>query len=151
SVSTGLSGYSGIIKPSGNLFDFNGETINGDWILTIIDTEASNVGRLFEWELNFCEPVLTLSTESVEELDFAVYPNPSNGVFNVSTANATNSGDAVITISDLNGRRVFTRDVKNLSGNLNETIDVQNLTNGLYLLQVQQGTSTSVEKIIITK
>lgn len=151
SVDTGLSGYSGIIKPSGDLFDFNDETINGDWVLTVVDTEASNVGRLFEWELNFCEPVQTLSNESIEELEFAVYPNPSNGVFTVSTANATNSGDTVITISDLNGRRVFTRDVKNLGGNLNETIDVQNLTNGLYLLQVQQGASSTVEKIIINK
>ncbi|PQJ13790.1 S8 family serine peptidase [Nonlabens xylanidelens] len=150
-VATGLSGYTGVIQPVGNLSDFNGETINGDWTLSVADRGPADLGTLNAWSITFCEEPQTLSNESIEELDFAVYPNPSNGVFTVSTANATNSGDAVITISDLNGRRVFTRDVKNLSGNLDETIDVQNLTNGLYLLQVQQGASSTVEKIIINK
>ncbi|WP_405369804.1 S8 family serine peptidase [Nonlabens sp. Asnod2-A12] len=150
-VATGLSGYTGVIQPAGNLSDFNGESINGDWTLSVADRGPADLGTLNAWSITFCEEPQTLSNESIEELDFAVYPNPSNGVFTVSTANATNSGDAVINISDLNGRRVFTRDVKNLSGNLNETIDVQNLTNGLYLLQVQQGASSTVEKIIINK
>ncbi|WP_298950343.1 S8 family serine peptidase [uncultured Nonlabens sp.] len=149
--STGLSGYTGIIQPVGNLSDFNGESINGDWTLSVADRGPADLGSLNAWSITFCEEPQTLSNDSIEELDFTVYPNPSNGVFTVSTANNTNSGDALITISDLNGRRVLTRDVKNLGGNLNETIDVQNLTNGLYLLQVQQGTSSTVEKIIINK
>lgn len=150
-VATGLSGYTGVIEPVGSLSDFNGETINGDWTLSVADRGPADLGTLNAWSITFCEEPQTLSNESIEELEFAVYPNPSNGVFTLSTANATNSGDAIITISDLNGRRVFTRDVKNLGGNLNETIDVQNLTNGLYLLQVQQGASSTVEKIIINK
>jgi hypothetical protein len=101
-------------------------------------------------KITFCEQPATASNEDVEDVEFSVYPNPSNGQFTVESSNDTNSNDAVISVLDLNGRVVFTKEIQNAS-RLNETIDVQNLTNGLYLLQIQQGASRTVKKIIINK
>ncbi|MFB0903857.1 MAG: T9SS type A sorting domain-containing protein, partial [Nonlabens sp.] len=70
--------------------------------------------------------------------------------FTIESLNDTYSDNVVISVLDLNGRVVFIKKAQNAS-RLNQTIDVQNLTNGLYLLQIQQGASRTVKKIIINK
>lgn len=143
----GQPGYTGVIAPIGNLTDFNGETINGVWTLNVSDRGPADLGTLNNWKINFCEVPVILSNETIDEEDFAIYPNPSNGLFTVTSSNELEN-DATINVVDLNGRVVFTKDIKNAS-RLNETIDVQNLTSGLYLLQIQSGSSNTVKKIII--
>ncbi|MEN8817355.1 MAG: S8 family serine peptidase [Nonlabens sp.] len=146
-TTVGQPGYTGVIAPVGDLSNFNGETINGTWTLNVSDRGPADLGTLNNWKINFCEVPAVLSNEIIEDLDFAIYPNPSNGLFTVSSSNDLD-GDATINVVDLNGRVVFTKDIQNAS-RLNETIDVQNLTSGLYLLQIQSGTSRTVKKIII--
>jgi subtilisin-like proprotein convertase family protein len=146
----GQSGYFGSVAPVGDLSVFNGETVNGDWVLTVTDEGPTDLGTLNNWKITFCEEPTTATNEDVNVLEFSVYPNPSNGLFTVESSNDANSNNAVISVLDLNGRLVFTKEIQN-SVRLNETIDVQNLTNGLYLLQIQQGASRTVKKIIINK
>ncbi|MFT5926134.1 MAG: subtilisin-like proprotein convertase family protein [Rubritalea sp.] len=149
-TTSGQAGYFGSVAPVGDLSVFNGETVNGDWVLTVTDEGPTDLGTLNNWKITFCEQPATASNEDVEDVEFSIYPNPSNGQFTVESSNDTNSNDAVISVLDLNGRVVFTKEIQNAS-RLNETIDVQNLTNGLYLLQIQQGASRTVKKIIINK
>lgn len=150
-TTAGSPGYTGVVAPVGDLTLFNGETINGDWTLTVSDRGPADLGTLDNWKITFCETPAVLSNEIVDKLEFAVYPNPSNGLFSVVAGlNNVNTDDAVIHLLDLNGRIVFTKEVQDAS-RLNETIDVQNLTSGLYLLQVQQGASRTVKKVLITK
>jgi subtilisin-like proprotein convertase family protein len=150
-VTPGQAGYFGSVAPVGDLSVFIGDTINGDWILTVTDEGPTDLGTLNNWKIIFCEePTTTASNEDVEELDFSVYPNPSSGQFTIESLNDTYSDNVVISVLDLNGRVVFIKKAQNAS-RLNQTIDVQNLTNGLYLLQIQQGASRTVKKIIINK
>jgi subtilisin-like proprotein convertase family protein len=149
-VTPGQAGYSGSVAPVGDLSLFNGETINGDWLLTVTDEGPTDLGTLNNWKLIFCEEPTTASNEDLEDLDFSVYPNPSKGQFTIESSNDTHSDNVLISVLDLNGRLVFTKEIQNAT-RLNETIDVQNLTNGLYLLQVQQGASRTVKKIIINQ
>jgi subtilisin-like proprotein convertase family protein len=150
-TTAGVPGYTGLVAPVGDLSLFDGQTINGTWILTVSDRGPADLGTLNNWKITFCEEPVTLSNQDIEDLEFTVYPNPSNGLFTVAAgSNNVNTGDAVIYLLDLNGRIVFTKEVQDAS-RLNETIDVQNLTNGLYLLQVQQGTSKTVKKVIINR
>jgi subtilisin-like proprotein convertase family protein len=147
----GAPGYTGVVAPVGDLSLFDGENINGDWILTVSDRGPTDLGTLNNWKITFCETPAVLSNEIVDDLEFSVYPNPSNGLFTVAAgSNNVNTGNAVIYLLDLNGRILFTKEVQDAS-RLNETIDVQNLTNGLYLLQVQQGSSRTVKKVLINK
>jgi subtilisin-like proprotein convertase family protein len=150
-TTAGAPGYLGVVAPVGDISLFEGETINGNWILTVSDRGPADLGTLDNWKITFCETPATLSNEIIEYLEFAVYPNPSKGLFTVAAgSNNGNTGNAVIYLLDLNGRILFTKEVQDAS-RLNETIDLQNLTNGLYLLQVEQGTSRTVKKVLINK
>ena len=146
----GQPGYVDSVAPVQPLSAFNGETVNGTWTLGVQDRGPADLGTLNNWKITFCEVPAVLSNEEVIANEFSVYPNPSNGLFTIAGKNTDSANGAVIHILDLNGRVVFTKEVENTS-RLNESIDVQNLSNGLYLLQVQQGASRTVEKIIIDK
>jgi subtilisin-like proprotein convertase family protein len=150
-TTAGAPGYIGVVAPVGDMSLFEGETINGDWILTVSDRGPADLGTLDNWKITFCETPATLSNEIIEDLEFAVYPNPSKGLFTVAAgSNNGNTGNAVIYLLDLNGRILFTKEVQDAS-RLNETIDLQNLTNGFYLLQIEQGTTRTVKKVLLNK
>lgn len=69
-------------------------------------------------------PILTL--------DFAISPNPSNGLFTVSLVN----GEAItgtVTVTDMTGRVVYSKEAQKM---VTETVDISNVQNGSYILQV---------------
>lgn len=83
---------------------------------------------------------------SVEEATnnlFNITPNPSNGVFTVSTTNEANYSIDVINVL---GEVVSTR---NIEGSFNETFNLSNLNAGLYFVKVSNGTSENVQRVII--
>jgi len=45
---------SGVVKPLGSLASFNGESLLGEWILTIEDTASSDGGALNDFSLDIC-------------------------------------------------------------------------------------------------
>ncbi|HYG14114.1 MAG TPA: T9SS type A sorting domain-containing protein [Bacteroidia bacterium] len=80
---------------------------------------------------------------------FTVYPNPSAGSVNIITSNI--NGDAVVTVSDLQGRKVFS---KNISAG--ENLDVQpvtldELSAGVYTVTITAGNISATEKLVINK
>ncbi len=85
----------------------------------------------------------SMATQSYNDEQFMVYPNPANNLVNIKTK-AVN-GDTKIQIFDINGRSVMQR---NLS--VNETqIDVSQLTTGIYILKMTNDTASQTEKLII--
>jgi hypothetical protein len=74
-----------------------------------------------------------------------VSPNPSNGIVKLA-ANLTNTTETSITVTDLNGRVIYATSV---NGNtLDETIDLSDVANGLYLVAISSKYGTQVEKIV---
>jgi hypothetical protein len=74
-----------------------------------------------------------------------VSPNPSNGIVKLS-ANLTYTTETSITVTDLNGRVIYSTSV---NGNtLDETIDLSDVANGLYLVAINSKYGTQVEKIV---
>ena len=83
--------------------------------------------------------------EKTPEMNVAVQPNPSaNGVFNVEFNYATR-----ISAINLAGEEVYTEDVK--MNEVAKTVDLSNLTNGVYFICVTNGTSVSKHKVVISK
>jgi hypothetical protein len=75
------------------------------------------------------------ATTSEGRNGFKVYPNPSNGLFTVQGRQAVD-GEAEVVISDMQGR-VISR--QSISGRqMNETIDLKEVSTGVYLLQIRQ-------------
>lgn len=76
--------------------------------------------------------------------NFKIYPNPSNGQINISTIIGV--GEVTITLTDLNGRKVFTQVTE-----LNDlvTLNATNLSAGIYVVQIEGGAYVHTAKLII--
>ncbi|MCF6180602.1 lamin tail domain-containing protein [Lutibacter sp.] len=73
---------------------------------------------------------------------FAMYPNPvSNGKFVITTNNGANKQ---VEIYSMIGKQVYSKTVK-----ANETIDVSNLNQGIYVLRVKEDNKIATRKLIV--
>ncbi|MBO4739650.1 MAG: T9SS type A sorting domain-containing protein, partial [Bacteroidales bacterium] len=71
-----------------------------------------------------------------------IYPNPARNILYIN-----NVENANIDIYSIAGQRVKT--IKNVTGN--QDIDVSDMANGMYILRMQDGQNTRVEKIQVIK
>jgi len=91
-----------------------------------------------------CETVTVLSTEDFAlNSKFVIYPNPSNGIVNIKTEFG---GDYKI-INQL-GQTVK---IFKVDANAVNTINVENLANGIYFIKAISGTKIGSQKLIIDK
>lgn len=82
----------------------------------------------------------------LDVVNFNLYPNPSNGVFNVVMDNADN-GTYAIEVTDLDGRIVYTASMNGDS----HTIEMGDKANGTYMLQVSNEKSRTIKRIVLKK
>lgn len=75
---------------------------------------------------------------------FKVYPNPSNGEISIDIIGIQGEGN--VSIFDINGRRVFTKDLS-LEGTVK--IQAQNLEAGIYIMEVKGVSTSQTTKLII--
>jgi hypothetical protein len=76
-------------------------------------------------------------------LNISVYPNPANSVVNVSFSNLPEIGTEII-IMDINGREIIRRTVENR----NESMKIQHLPGGMYLVKIQLNNHFKIQKLI---
>lgn len=77
---------------------------------------------------------------------FNIYPNPSNGIFNLSVST---TDDAKVKLYDIRGRNVYSELHTNNSDVFNTTLDFSSLASGVYMLDVESGSKRAVKKIVI--
>lgn len=96
---------------------------------------------------NLCSP-LTVGVGSYlsTEFDVSFSPNPTTGVINISTSNDELFYEVAETISvyDVQGRVV-------LNQSPSKTVDLSSLPNGVFYIEVQSGSRSFTEKIILNK
>ncbi|AUC81889.1 S8 family peptidase [Lacinutrix sp. Bg11-31] len=85
----------------------------------------------------------TLSVNTKSQSPFVMYPNPSNSVLNINLNNYNNA--ASLEIRNLLGQQVLTT---NLTKSKN-SLSVNNLSKGLYLVTVKTKNTTTTKKLII--
>jgi len=87
-----------------------------------------------------------LSRDDYKFDTFGVYPNPSNGKFNVtlSTTEKVN-----ITLHDLRGRSIYNESFSNNSSVFNKELNFNTLSSGVYMLNVESAGKKASKKIII--
>ncbi len=84
----------------------------------------------------------TLSNQTIANAEFAIYPNPSNGLFTIATEGFDNK---TLEIFDIQGRNVF---LTALISNLND-INVSYLPKGVYMARLIAGDQVTTKKIVI--
>jgi hypothetical protein len=77
--------------------------------------------------------------------EITVYPNPTNGVFNIDYANATN-----IRVMNTLGVLVYETKIEELTPGT-KNIDLSNFANGIYMIYVSNENGASIHKVIFNK
>jgi len=135
------------VSPFEPLAAFNGQNPQGVWTFRVRDVDATKTGTVDQASITICTKIFTLATLDFEINDFAVYPNPNKGNFNVKFTTTSTSGVKVM-VHDLLGRKLFENKFENES-NFNKNIQLKNVQPGLYLLTVIDGNRKEVRKIVI--
>jgi PKD repeat protein len=91
-----------------------------------------------------------IKTNVSEATQIALYPNPNAGVFTLQLSNASLT-KTQISISNILGEVVYNIQEQLSNNALTKEIDLQNLVNGAYFMQVNMGSYTKTQKIIINK
>ena len=130
---------------------FNGNSATGTWYLFFTDIAVGDgiTGTIEKVTFNLCrsELVPVLSSESFGISDLVLYPNPNNGNFNIQFTSTTGN-DIKVNIHDLRGRSIFNKSYNN-TGLFNESLKLDNVQSGIYLVTIEDGANKEVKKIII--
>lgn len=89
-----------------------------------------------------CE--LGVSGNNADEINFVVFPNPSNGEINIKSR--YDVGEATISIFDMNGRKVFSQEIEI---HQNASVNATGLNSGIYVIQIEGGNRSQTSKLII--
>ena len=134
--------------PSGNaneiVFEFNDidiSSISGN-VYFAFKYDTSNGEQATRWTVDsfIIEGEQNLSNSTEQQLAFSIYPNPSQGRFNISLPTKAEFSYAIY---DLNGRLLQQKERSTA------LISVENLASGLYLLRVSSAGKTATKKLII--
>lgn len=113
--------------------------------------KVSHTGNLSGGPQEFSLIVTGISgfTANVKEATanfFSVWPNPASSQLNINFDNSYN-GASLVEVYDVQGRRVLQ---DNFTGNT-RALNIEALTNGMYMVKVTQGEKTQTQKVIVNK
>lgn len=106
---------------------------------------------------NFCgsdTSYLTVSTSvtGIQELNahtsISVYPNPTDGQFNL-VVDAGQSANFSVEVTDLQGRVVYQQDLGQILGNQKQVINLADVASGIYLVKVKSGNEQVIQKLSV--
>jgi hypothetical protein len=126
------------------------QSYNGMSNVKVVDLDVRNDNTVFAatygrgiFSGQFTQPSLS-TNDNVLNKGIKVYPNPSNGIVNVSIDNY--AGNITVEVYDMNGRKVFSNSGEYMKAN---TINLQGFQNGVYILNVKGDELSYSEKIIL--
>lgn len=135
---------------TGNFAGAIGQNSAGEWRIYTKDVVVDGSGGVLNtFTIQLCrnEMVPVLTSESFEDNNFTLYPNPNNGSFNIQFS--SNTGNKInINVHDLRGRQIYSNSYSN-NGLFNETIELSNIQTGIYLVTVQDGARKVTKKIVV--
>ncbi len=143
---SGTPAVSGDIVPKDFLSSLNGLNADGIWTLLINDPYSGDGGTVSNFSIEICALQATLSSNENVLGSLKVYPNPAKGIVNIDLA-GTVTGETTYELFDVQGRKV----VSKVSSNSIETLNVENLSDGIYMLSIQNGSAKTTKRVVINK
>ena len=139
----------GTVLPDEPLSALIGESPMGQWTLRVYDEFGADGGAINSWSINICTTQdIVAGVAGVNFSNLSVYPNPNNGDFTVRF-NPVEEGAVNINVYDMRGRQVLTKAYVNSGGMFEQNLSLSNAQAGIYLVHVQQGSSTVTKKIVV--
>lgn len=111
-------------------------------LISVAGVPGSSGNALYIDEIEIGSAAKIASTQSVEIAGLAVYPNPANDHINVTL---TDKDAGTLTLMDMQGKTI-----KNMTfTNGSAIMSTDNISEGIYLLNISNGTATSTVKVDI--
>ena len=102
----------------------------------------------FEEEIEKRMEILGEDFDENDELtQLSLFPNPSTGLVNLEYI-AANQENVTINVVNMIGATVFTTNAS-VAGTLNKSLDLSNLTKGVYMVNVSSENGTVTKKLVI--
>lgn len=136
----------GTVKPFGYLTTLNNLPADGTWILRVVDAYNGDGGSVNAVTLSICNIEQSLSATSNALAEIKVYPNPTKGILNINLGSDT-FRESTFVMYDVQGRHVVTKK----SSNTMETLNVENLSEGIYMLTIENDLGKTTKKVVINK
>jgi hypothetical protein len=116
------------------------DKVTGIVYYRIKQTDFDGTTETFEWK------AINLSSKQEQVLN--VYPNPTNGIVNITLSEIT-SPQTTVTILDITGRQVFTQQFE-ANDYFNTSIDLSsNMPSGIYFIEVKNDAQQLIKKVIL--
>lgn len=90
-----------------------------------------------------------LSLKELNTYNVNIWPNPTNENINVQLENLISNNDVSISLYDIRGRIIKNYKYEVNATSLTKSIEVNDVINGVYLLEIKQGNKKTTHKIII--
>ena len=91
------------------------------------------------------DPPSPSSIQPLELQDANIYPNPTEGVFELSFR--TSAGPLSVAVTDVNGKVVYNENNENPDGFYKKEIDLKGMPQGNYIISVTQGERVFTQQI----
>ena len=137
-------GYTSTIFTEGTTWN-QSTTLATGWA----NNETYNFLVSFMLRANFGEVVeSTVGLDEVKSSEISIYPNPSTGNFNLNISNV-NAASVDVEITDVSGKVILSNAYNTNNGSVNESINISNVDDGVYIVRVNGGQSM-VKRIVIS-
>ncbi|NPD44602.1 T9SS type A sorting domain-containing protein [Lentimicrobium sp. S6] len=148
-----LGCYKYIAYDTGGDGMYNWPSNHGTGHIKLRTMDGSLVANLESWfgefiSHEFVNTAYPVRIDDREKLTFNIYPNPSDGLFNIELM--TNPGDYQVHIYSPAGALVYETNINSQSPGTYQ-LNLSDLDNGLYLINVTSGDFNMFKKIIIEK
>ena len=137
----------GNIAPSETLTALNGLIADGIWTLTVDDPYNGDGGTINSVKLQICNIQVPLAIEDTTFSNLKIYPNPTTGIVNIDLGNQNLENNSIVNLYDIQGRLITTKEMKSAIDN----VTISNLSDGVYLITIENGSSKTTKKIVLTK
>lgn len=138
---------SGNVQPQETLTGLNGLIADGTWNLIVTDNETGDGGSINAVKIIICNISPPLSIEENVLSGLKIYPNPTTGIVNIDLGNANLDNKSIVKLYDIQGRNISTKEMNSSVDNIN----ISNLSDGVYLITIENGSSKTTKKIVLNR
>lgn len=93
--------------------------------------------------------VLNVGLEELEVEGLQVYPNPASDVVSVMFKATENNEDYAVTLTDVQGRVLISKNLSSISGVQKIELPVADLAEGNYIVKIKSNSSSSVRSVMV--
>ena len=85
----------------------------------------------------------------IVENKFQIYPNPSGDVFNVFYQSPPTNTPIRLSVKNISGQIIFSKEYQNFTGEIKDTIDLNSKAKGIYFVEMINGEMVETKKIVL--